>query len=65
MFSPDSKILASGDIDFTIILWNVSNWTVIASLKPYHGSVYSIAFTGDSRTLAAGLAENIVSLWDI
>ncbi|MBM0741462.1 WD40 repeat domain-containing protein [Phormidium sp. CLA17] len=51
-FSPDKTLLASSSLDQTIKLWNVTNGTLLTSLKS--GRVTSLAFSPDGTRLASG-----------
>ena len=63
-FSPDSNILASGDRDGSVILWDVGNREFIGTLGGDGGEVKSVAFSPDGATLASG-AWSAVKLWDV
>ena len=68
-FSPVGHILASGDYDSTIKLWDVADpadplplgLAVIGGLA----SVYSLAFSPDGHTLASGDYGGTIRLWDV
>ena len=65
-YSPDGKILASAKYFGSrfIQLWNVASRTLVHELtRP--SDLYSIAFSPDSRTLAAGARDGIIPLWDV
>ena len=65
IFSPDGKTLASGNIDNTIILWDVEKQQPIGQpLTGHTGEVYSVAFSPDGKTLASGSADKTIILWD-
>jgi WD40 repeat protein/serine/threonine protein kinase len=76
-FSPDSRTLASGSASQSgrgpgpVNLWNVSTQKLQATLVPaqvaavHGGTVSSVAFSPDGKTLATGSQFNRVRLWDI
>jgi len=65
-YSPDGKILASAN-NFgggLIQLWNVASRTLVHEwTRP--SNLHGIAFSPDSRTLAAGAQDGIIPLWDV
>ena len=64
-FSPDGKLLASGDYDNTIHLWNVEEQKQVGVLKGHTDGVNSITFSPDGKLLASGGYDNTVRLWDV
>ena len=64
-FSPDGKILASGNIDDTIQLWDVETGKQITSLSGHDDIVYSVSFSPDGKTLASGSEDKTIKLWDV
>ena len=67
MVSPNSKWVASGSNDSTIIVWSTKDET-IAQQWVAHGyrSVRSLAFSSDSRYLAStGERDSKVAIWDL
>ena len=64
-FSPDGMTLASGSVDKTIKLWDVSTGRERATLQGHSGGVFSVAFSPDGKQLASGSEDNSVKLWTI
>ncbi len=68
-FSPDSKLLATGSGDNTIILWDVSDPASPVQLgAPLNGHtawVNSVAFSPDGKLLASGSDDKTIILWDV
>jgi len=66
-FSPDGRLLAAGDADANLWVWDLSS-----GLEPDHllrldnpPTVPSLSFSPDGHTLAAGSGFGLIRLWDI
>jgi polar amino acid transport system permease protein len=57
-FSPDSKILASGSADTTIIFWNVETGEVDSSSEGHWASVSTMVFDPQGTILLSGGQDN-------
>lgn len=62
--SPTQEILASGDRDGNILLWDLTTRDPIRSLQGHSDWVYSVAFSPDGKRLASGSEDHRVILWD-
>ena len=63
-FSPDGKVLATGDFGGTARLWNLATGRQIASLPAGPGAVGSMAFSPDGKMLATGEYKT-ARLWNV
>ena len=57
-FSPDGTPLASGSWDKKVQVYDVSDWTVLHTLKNRPTQVNSLAFSPDGTLLAVGCARH-------
>ena len=64
--SPDGKLLASGSLDNTVNLWDISNPALplkMPALTAHTASVEGLAFSTNGKTLATSGNDNLI-LWD-
>lgn len=66
-FSPDEKVLASGDKNGTLKLWNSGDWTSLESFKisSMNVTLLSLVFSHDGKILAISTNDSKVVLWDL
>ena len=68
-FSPESKVLASGSRDQSIMLWDQQSSSLIHTLEGHRYSVNSVTFSPDGALLASGAGQTFelgeIKLWDV
>lgn len=64
-YSPDGKVLASGNIDGTIKLWNLNDGSVIHTLIGHTKWIASVTFSPDGKTLASASGDGTIRLWNV
>ena len=64
-FSPDGKILATGDTHGEIRLWQITDRKAILTLQAHINGINSIAFSPNGQIIASGSYDRTVKLWDI
>jgi WD40 repeat protein len=66
--SPDGSLVATGNDDATVTLWNVHHPAAprrTAVLTGHANSVWAVAFSPDGQTLLTGGTDRTAILWDI
>jgi WD40 repeat protein len=65
--SPDGKLLAlaAGSFDGTVSLWEMATARRRRKFAGHQGSVDSVAFSADGRTLASGGSDGMALVWDV
>jgi RNA polymerase sigma factor (sigma-70 family) len=63
-FSPDAKVLASGDGGRHLRLWQVATGNELTSVAAHQNEVSIVAFSPDGKVLASAGYDRTVRLWD-
>ena len=69
-WSPDGEVIATGNSEGEVKLWNATNGELIATLEIGRGVVHALAWSPESNLLASHstglhIGEESLSIWDI
>jgi WD40 repeat protein len=64
-FSPDGKVLASGNASGLLILWDVAAGRPAAEMPAEHSRIKSLAYSPDGKFIACAAEDGKVRLWDV
>jgi RNA polymerase sigma factor (sigma-70 family) len=65
-FSPDSRLLASGDwTGGTVRLWELASGQEFRQFRGHQGRIFQMAFSADGSTLVTGSEDTTALVWDI
>ena len=64
-FSTDGKLLATGDNNGQVNVWNLQNSRTVAHLQADSNAVYAVQFSPNNRILAGAGYEGNVKLWKV
>src|SRR5205085_11066971 len=65
VFSPDSRMLASGGFDGVVQLWEIVTGKERRAFHGHQGPIEALVFSPDGKTLASGSADTTILLWDV
>jgi WD40 repeat protein len=66
VFSPDSTLVAQGQLNGEVFLWNVNTGEKVKAIQGFEGSIDGLAFSPDGKWLAIGSGEDgMIILYDM
>lgn len=63
--APDGRIIAIGQENGSILLWDSATDTILSEIPGHLDRVTSVAFTPDSKYLVSGSMDNTIRIWDL
>ena len=64
-FSPDSKLLASGGFDTSLLVWDVEQSKLVQRLNGHGSTIRALTFTHDGGRIVSGGDDNQLLLWSV
>lgn len=64
-FSNDGKIIATGEDNGKITVWNSNNFEKIRTIEHHKGAANDFSFTKDDKFLFSGGEDRIARMWDV
>jgi tetratricopeptide (TPR) repeat protein len=64
-FSRDNKLLASGNWDGSVNLWDIATGKSIFVFEGQRGAVFSLVFSPDGKTIVSGSDDATIKIWDL
>jgi serine/threonine protein kinase/WD40 repeat protein len=65
-YSPDCRLLASGDASGEIRIWNLSTSTIHRVLQGHTGEISSLMFNSDAtKAMSMSIRDNTIRVWEI
>jgi hypothetical protein len=64
-FSPDGKLVAAGELQGALQVWDAGSGELIHTVKAHLLRVFSVAFSPDGKVLASAGEDGRVKLWDV
>jgi len=64
-FAPDGTLIASGNVDNLVRLWQTQTGKLWRTLTGHSSGVTSVAFSPDSTLVASGSWDGTVRLWQV
>ena len=64
-YSPDGGALISGSADWSIVLWNTRDGSIIQTLGGHDDEIYSLLCTPDGKSIVSASADQTIRIWEV
>ena len=64
LFSNDGRFLSTSGTDSKVLIWDISNGSLLSALTLHTGPVYTMTFSREGSILATGGQDSCVRLWN-
>lgn len=64
-FSPDGNLVASGSIDNTLRLWQISPGSLLRTMRGHPFPILAIKFSANGAILATGSTDGVLRIWRV
>jgi tricorn protease-like protein len=64
-FSPTSKSFATGSMDKTIKIWNLTSTEAVKTLSGHNGVVLSVNYSPDGKSIVSSAWDGSIKIWDV
>lgn len=64
-FSPDGKLIASGDGNLAAKIWDIETGAITTQLQGHTDRIETVVFSDDGQYLATAGQDNVARVWDL
>jgi len=61
----DGNYVVTGGYDSVVRLWRITDGVLLKEFKGHSGTVWTVAFSNDSKKIVSGGNDGLVNIWDV